>query len=769
VADNGVYGGGLSFTGITLIGPPPLGRVHVPLSAGVQSVYGLNGAGKTRLLRAVQAALSGTRLDAGYAMVHATVADDGEAESLQWLRAVQVEHLMDARETAAEILADWLAYSEGQPERARWEAKFGTPELPRLLRGDDGRLQRLIEGQPWPNDLHPWGLPDEDEADASAPSVEAYMHALVEHHELVQYAYHELSGRLEAHRSVVDALVETKQLVFVPIGTASASAWLCYLAGTASQGPLATAFQDELAYWTAHSAAMEDAATAGESVVQLIVEADRKRQHSSNYPFNEVMGSVSHPVRLPASRGPQPWPDWASVPALEIARTVELPMVVTDLTGADIDVDSRTNEELLNRYGRSESRDKAGILYAVLDEDVEYRDTVTIWLTDIADRATQLARHVLPQLPPHMLFELGHPENWLGGDRPRWVLQPYPTTGAVPLAELSDAERRWAAAGIALALRAQKPDNASIILCDEPEAGLHRRAEARLPIALARLAADTASAVLAATHAPSMLDARHVQPIHLARNADGHAEAAVMTLRVRQHIPELLDRLGISAADLLQWARVLVLLEGEHDRAVIDGLLADALDDAQALVLSLGGAKHLAAVAEAEVLFDYTDAPFLVVLDNLHRDAIITAWSSATAHATKGHQKAAIAALRPLEALPGGEAKWLRQLGQRAIDTGRLDRLHIDSIGVPDIICTLPVAEFTAATPATSWDDLLARWQRSARPGHPATDLKGWLAAQQGRPVSLRAVRRAVEKAIAHPLHPALEALASRIRDLSLT
>jgi recombinational DNA repair ATPase RecF len=40
---------GIELHGVTLVGIPPIGRVHIELDRGVTVLYGLNGAGKTRI------------------------------------------------------------------------------------------------------------------------------------------------------------------------------------------------------------------------------------------------------------------------------------------------------------------------------------------------------------------------------------------------------------------------------------------------------------------------------------------------------------------------------------------------------------------------------------------------------------------------------------------------------------------------------------------------------------------------------------------------
>src|SRR3954454_3716549 len=55
-----IAGDGYEILGVSVFGDGPLAHgIHMPLDPGVTALYGLNGAGKTRLLRAVSRALTG--------------------------------------------------------------------------------------------------------------------------------------------------------------------------------------------------------------------------------------------------------------------------------------------------------------------------------------------------------------------------------------------------------------------------------------------------------------------------------------------------------------------------------------------------------------------------------------------------------------------------------------------------------------------------------------------------------------------------------------
>ena len=57
--------------GLSVIGPPPLGEIHLPWQRGLHVVYGRNGAGKTRLLEAISSLSPRVEaLEGGTAFVH---------------------------------------------------------------------------------------------------------------------------------------------------------------------------------------------------------------------------------------------------------------------------------------------------------------------------------------------------------------------------------------------------------------------------------------------------------------------------------------------------------------------------------------------------------------------------------------------------------------------------------------------------------------------------------------------------------------------------
>jgi hypothetical protein len=213
-----------------------------------------------------------------------------------------------------------------------------------------------------------------------------------------------------------------------------------------------------------------------------------------------------------------------------------------------------------------------------------------------------------------------------------------------------------------------------------------------------------------------------------------------MTLSVRTEFDSFLSQaeLGLAPADLLQLVRTFVIVEGYHDKLVLEALIGDDLDAAHAVVLRVGGAKQMASLASAQLLWEFTDAQVAVVLDNLQAAGIDPIWRSAEELAAAGRMGEAEAALDKLANLPGGEPMWLRDLLTLAIHGSSMYRLHPMPLSQPDVICYLPAERIV---PGATRDELITEW-RAAFPGRTATDLKPWLKDSRGVRVGRSAIRK---------------------------
>jgi hypothetical protein len=146
------------------------------------------------------------------------------------------------------------------------------------------------------------------------------------------------------------------------------------------------------------------------------------------------------------------------------------------------------------------------------------------------------------------------------------------------------------------------PSTSTVYLVDEPESHLH-------PFALRSVAhwlhalADTSAAVLVATHHPAILDTRP----RLARVVTVERDADVANLVVREGgamstLSAINDQFGLSPGELLLLTQLLLLVEGEHDKVVLEEWFGNELSDAGVRIVPLRGIKNLVGLPQTEIV-----------------------------------------------------------------------------------------------------------------------------------------------------------------------
>ncbi|MGV9194617.1 ATP-dependent nuclease [Microbacterium sp. MC2] len=306
------------------------------------------------------------------------------------------------------------------------------------------------------------------------------------------------------------------------------------------------------------------------------------------------------------------------------------------------------------------------------------------------------------------------------------------------LAVLSRAERLWAERAIREAVHSQARDLAfgrgykrpPLVIVDEPESALHRAAEAHMARTLRGRAAD-GSIVLAATHSPELLDAPEGRIVEVKRGAAAFGRSLVHVLDAPDR--KALADLGLLPSDLLRWPRVILLVEGEHDEAILEELLNERLRRARVKIIPLHGGVRLSHTIDSQVLFDHTDAHIVAVLDNLRADRLTEVWNAAVALAVAGDVFAAketvVRGLPDDRTRKGDEASYMKGWLTAALDAGLHARATPYGLGAVDVIRYLPVDALVPG--ATSWAELDAQHQEeldTAPPDkRPPRDFKKWL------------------------------------------
>jgi predicted ATP-dependent endonuclease of OLD family len=277
-----------------------------------------------------------------------------------------------------------------------------------------------------------------------------------------------------------------------------------------------------------------------------------------------------------------------------------------------------------------------------------------------------------------------------------------------------------------------------LVVLDEPEAALHRAAEAFLASGLAGLTARGGLTVVVATHSPELLD-RPEAFLYQVQRAD--AERASRLVALDFAAKDALSHLGLLPSDLLRRQRGFLLVEGEHDFWGLDEWIGSDLRRLRVEILPFRGAGNLKSILDSRFLFDYTDAHLFTLLDALKTSIVSSAWRTACKLAkTHGSREAIDHIQSQLKGLPGEEHKILASFLSRAIQDGCTDRLHPLGLTEPDVLDYLPVTGFV--TDAASWKELRDKLSSDSRKPPSGTAFKKWLESSQGADLGEASIRR---------------------------
>ena len=368
---------------------------------------------------------------------------------------------------------------------------------------------------------------------------------------------------------------------------------------------------------------------------------------------------------------------------------------------------------------------------------------------------------LLGPTPVPLRLDIPSPDRMFRGESPSWRT-PSQVGWDIPLAELSFAQRRWAEAAILLALT-EFDDRYTLILADEPEAGLHRTAAARQPAGILRALDELGGRVefLLTSHSPYLMAEERVRLLHARRTPAGWATIAPTELDVTGGVATdvALDLLGLLHRDLWELTKVFVFVEGPHDAEVLRAFLGDVLNDSRARLVPLGGATQASAIA-ADVYVSMTDVPLVVVFDQVS-DAHLTHWYAAVDALAEDDTERCDAELSALKSKAkdrgSTEVIGLANLALAARSKGfPLGRIHVVGLSEPDIVCYLPVEFFVEG--AESWRTLLGK--AATNPKNRVKEMR------KGREITTDEVALAAERVRGSQPPPDLQALGRVIADL---
>lgn len=691
--------------GVSVVGGPPIGTVHLSLGPGLRVLYGKNGAGKTRLLKAIE---SGLRNEApGDSTVWVHVVLDPQAFSAEALRPS--EEFIEALRTSL-----WDSMSR-KLRRGEW---FSLPESIRrlvdLVDRADLTLADLIIASAWSTSLG--ALQDEDRVWQELSSDPLF-----------------LSVRVSANESAVH--LSTQPLSTGPIEGSLLEMLLegvIHLAGNGIERSKREA-RDAEGYWTV---AMEN-----ESLPDGVIEWLDDRHFSTQ----DALLALRH-LNPELSFLHKGRPSWVPVPLLPLTTIDRVPMWnwsgQTEVSTSSLsDLTIQVFDDAGIRLFESKVADGLPTLST--------SETASADLAFLASEASNLYQNLFLDAPP-LDLRLTPVTNWPTGPAVEWVALDTNSLEWVAIEDLSEAQRRWALIAIEHALADLLLTLPTPMIFDEPEQALHTTATRHLGTGLETLARKSKIPILVASHAPAMLGLAGAELLHVHRGDDGMVEVSAIPPDAKSDIDKAASRLGLIPSDLLQLTRLFLFVEGQHEITVLGELFGSRFDNAGIRLMPLGGSRRLAAITDSRFLFTYTDAEVLVLLDRVRGEQWSAVWTETKDLAAGGREAEAHGRLtKGLGRFQSAEEEQLSAFAHAAIDLGKADRLQLWGLSQPDIIYYLPADSFVQGE---SWSDLQASYLASRKTfGGEPEGIKRWLEREHDARISIPVLRRAAKALIEAP------------------
>ena len=770
----------------------PRDSCWLPFNSGMTALYGKNGAGKTTILNAIESALSGVSVRGMKCRLYLRLlATDDEAEQDQAQSHVQYEKLLDQ-------WADDAENGEGEVEVEFWDGtRKVVPGLP--TRGPSRRpstgwffhkiiasvpkgceffnLERDMDGS---FTAEGWGYPGpmlstrqieaEEWADFEFPSWTAIARLL-----LIGNAAFDEADRSSRTKEflpinqmvykVCEEVEKSRLLCFESSGTSSNPQWEMRLAAqVVGDTPGQALLKESLTILHDDANGLTD-----EKLKDHIYIKVNDMGHRSGYEdlgdieihrhvvLSSVLGTSLLHER--ASREMRPISGATFAPYAPLGggwseiKISTLPVLVKKIEPDD-DCDLVV-QKFVSRA--SWPSDRKGTL--LLEQDAYGHDVVVVDLPNL-DSQNQFLEKLAVKFRGlgiginGIRLELeGGLRSALSGGMLKMKVQDSVTQQWLKIEQLSFGQRSWVA--FALNNTGFRANNRTILLADEVDRGLAERAVAPMMMFLESLY----PICVLATHSPAALRSQVGSIQHVERISSG---VIALSAPIGLDDPrKTAERLGTSVSELLTFLEVVVLVEGEHDRIVIESLFKDlkSVNGLNTRVIPFRGTKNLTNI-EARILFEFTDASIVLIVDHARQLRIEEALAKARESCDKRITPALIReVLGPLNGNnASGEERVLANVIEQAMQRRVLDRITLVGLEVVDMTMIFPTSDFGLDK---TWSEYQVEWSDAKKNKTTDEDFKKYLKSKYNAKINVGTIEAAVQKLSTPPkeLWYALEAI----------
>lgn len=410
----------------------------------------------------------------------------------------------------------------------------------------------------------------------------------------------------------------------------------------------------------------------------------------------------------------------------------------------------------LHRKQREQVSARQESFESVLSERPIYRwDDFILGLARVTLVVARSVYRLLMDDPPHLeLIDSGGELKWqanghgfelLSSAERRWACFSIQVASYFPdlLTELTNDEavRKWIAEEIESGeLGVSRGLPGFLLVVDEPEMGLHRRAESRVTSGLLEISNLIGAKLVVATHSPVVIRellSEGVDVVTLARSENGDTKISSLS---GVDLEVLAEVAGVDSSDMLQLARGFLLVEGEHDVQVLRSTVGAELDRVGVHVFPMRGASGASQVVDSSILWRFSSTKIFVLLDSIDNSSVVDLWEEVKRLADLGSLDEALDLILSLhEHVQGAttEIKVVRDLmvvaikspdRRRLVFLGLKKRDILDYFEVKSIVCPDQAPDWFRMLSHRSWKNMMKQWQREKAMNGVSAPFKTWLA-----------------------------------------
>jgi hypothetical protein len=653
----------------------PRGSVWVPIDETMSIIYGKNGAGKSTILKAISSFVRGLSLEDEGILVHGYARLIDPASSC----SIMDQAIRNMPNTG--FLNEWDGLERSEIEQKFSEMSAGL-ELP---------YER------WESSLFS-AVPE------SVDDLDVDWSKFVSHLLFLGLWEHDIRYQFEGLKNVANHLINSRIICLRPNGQEDGE-WQLTLAALIETDEIREAYEDLLANTDEYIFPGEFTSPVGQILLDTNILAHRSKMPRTNSPYVATANIASQKISsleiaLVDLDHEMDLNEWTKARVAELIHSSWI--TVKDSWFSDYSMHSNPTSPFMTTEHLEENTD---------DEDFEE----LIWLASFGSKAVPSGHKIIFQfhgerqeilqkaltfiateLPSELAIsdlrlklqtDLGL---WIYGSPAIFEALDKRSDSWIPVKKTSSTTQKVIGMALKIHSDIRSTNQTVIAIGDEIDRGMHARAIENLY----KMLADSIPTCFVTSHSPAALSTRLGDRLHVHRDSAGGM--LLGSLSNSEISSSSAMQLGVTTYDLIGAIDLVVAVEGQHDKLVIEHFMKkdQRFSNRNVQIFSMTGINNATNLLDSEFALSYSDLQILVIADNSSKTDLVTSRDDAQKKIRNGQAPTSVASSLRRRAKGAKAQHWHEQrcmfdLLALATERNLLDRILISGHTYMDIETSL--------------------------------------------------------------------------------